>query len=165
MTMIELILYVAILLVLAFVAVSSLIALSGAYRTMKSAQSIDTAGSLSLERMVREVRDATSVDTSQSTLGSSPGSLVLNTTDASGATTSVQFFVSGQSIHVKEAGVDKGPLTPASVRVTNLVFRQISTANSKAVKIELTLESGQAAYYRSKSFYSTVVLRGSYPVQ
>ena len=164
MTLIEIVVYTAILFILTLVVVNVVIAMNRTYRTFTSLSTVETSAEVSLERMTREIRDATSVDTAQSTLGSSPGQLMLNTTDASGTATTIQFFTLGQTLRVKEAGVDVGPLSGAA-RVSNLVFRKLVSAQATAVKIEMTLESGSGSNYESKQFYSTVVLRGSYPVQ
>ncbi len=157
--------YIFILSLLLIVLTSSLSSFLKPYRTIQSTQAIENSAETSLERITREIRSAKSVDLTQSTLGSSPGQLMLNTTDDSGTAMTIQFFMSGQSIRIKENGVDSGALTSASTRVTNLVFRQITTTNSQAVKIEMTIESGQGESYLSKKFYSTVVMRGSYQNQ
>lgn len=164
-TLIEMLVYTSILVLLVVVVIYTLITMNRLYRSIKSTARIESAVHVALERMVREVRGASSIDLTQSTLGSSPGQLTLNTTDGTGATTTVQFLMTGQTPHIKEAGVDMGPLSPADVRVTNLIFRRMTTAKSEAAKIEITIESGAGATYRSASFYSTAVLRGSYPLQ
>ena len=163
--MIEMLIYTAILVILAMVVVNVFLGLRRSTTALSATQVIESSAIISLERMTREIRDATSVDTGLSTLGTSPGVLQLNTTDAGGTPTTVQFYVSGRALRIKEAGTDIGPLTATTTRITNLVFRKITTAQSQAVKIEMTLESGTSTSYRQKKFYSTVVLRGSYPVQ
>jgi hypothetical protein len=135
------------------------------YRSIRSSASIESNVHVVLERITREIRGASSIDTAQSTFNASPGVLTLNTTDDNGATTTIQFFMVGQTPHIKEAGIDMGPLAGAGVRVATLIFRRIATSTSEAVKIETRLESGQGINYKSTPFYSTVVLRGSYPLR
>ena len=154
--------YAGILIIVMAVVVSTLLALSRSYRTLSAAQRVESAAESSLDRILREARAGESIDTAQSALATSPGQLTLNTTDEDGAPTTIQFFLSGQAIHVNEGGTYIGPLTPTSTRVTNLVFRRIPTAHSEAVKIEMTIESGEGPSYRSKIFYGTAVLRRSY---
>ncbi|MCX6701944.1 MAG: prepilin-type N-terminal cleavage/methylation domain-containing protein [Candidatus Zambryskibacteria bacterium] len=161
-SLVEMLLYISILTVILTVIANALYSLNRSYRVIQSAEIIESSAITSLDRMVREIRDASSVDNLQSTFNTSPGVLTLNTTDDSGANMTIQFFVSNQIVRVKENGVDIGPLTDFSTRVTNLVFRFITTAQSKALKIEMTIESGQGLNYKSKKFYSTAVLRGSY---
>ena len=165
MTMIEIVIYSVLLAIIVAAVVSLLITLGSTYRSLQSTETIGTSAQTALERMTREIRAATSVDMGQSTLDLSPGQLTLNTLDDSGSATTIQFFVLNGAIRVKEAGVDSGPLTSASVRVSNLIFRRSTTAQSQAVKIELTLESGEGVAFASHLFYATIVLRGSYPLQ
>ncbi|MFA6536659.1 MAG: hypothetical protein WCT25_04510 [Candidatus Paceibacterota bacterium] len=164
-SLVEILIYVAVMTMFLILIVNAVQSFSKSYRSMHSAQNVELSAETALERLTREIRGATSVDTAQSTLGSSPGILFLNTTDDAGTALTVKFFLSGQVLHVSENGVDQGPLTSSAVRVTNLVFRSITATKSKAVKIELATESGSGSDYRSKSFYSTVVMRGSYPLQ
>ncbi len=165
MTIVEVLVYIVILVLLVGVTVSTLLSLSSMYRNLLSLEAVNESAQSSLERIIREVRGATSVDTLQSTLNTSPGDLYLSSLDSSGATTTLEFFVSGGAIRIKEAGVDSGPLSASNVRVTNLVFRRLPSAESQAVKVEMTIESGTSTNYISKNFYSTAVLRGSYPAQ
>ena len=161
-TLIELLIYTGILILLVAVVGSTLLSLARTYRSIAAEQSIESAAIATLERISREARNATSVDVGGSVLGSSPGVLSLNTKDPSGAAEVVQFFLSEQVLHVREAGVDQGPLTPATARVTNLVFRTIATGESTAVKIDMTIESGTSTAYHVRSFYDTSILRPTY---
>ena len=163
LTLIEILFYVAILAMLVLAVLQALIPLGRSFRTLSANTSINTTAQVALERMVREIRGGTSVDLANSTLGSSPGVLQLNTLDSGGNATTVQFYLSGTTLRLKEAGIDSGPLAPSSARVTSLIFRKITTSNSQAVKVEITVESGSGASYISKKFYTTAVLRGSYP--
>jgi hypothetical protein len=125
---------------------------------------IESSAVASVSRMMTEIRNAESVDPS-STFGTNlvgtSGYLRLNTGVATPAL--VKFYVNGSSsLAVDEDGVYSGPLTSTDARVKSLIFRSISTANSQAVKIELEIESGSSTNYKSKKFYDTAILRGSY---
>ena len=126
---------------------------------------LDIAAETGLERMSRDIRGATTIDTAASTLGISPGVLKLNTTMSDGSLTTVAFSLSSSTLHILEAGIDIGPITSSSTRITTLTFTKITTANSQAVKILMIVESGTSTTYRTKNFYTTVVLRNSYPLQ
>lgn len=164
-SLVEILIYVAILTLFLILIVNMIRSFTDTYRKMRSAQNIELSAETAMERLTRATRDSSSIDTVNSTFDASPGILTLNTTDDEGLAVTVQFLLVGQELHIKESGIDVGPLTPDSARVTNLVFRQITSTQSKAVKIEMTIESGEGDSYASKPFYSTVVLRGSYPLQ
>lgn len=161
-SLVEMLIYIFILTIILAVVTNSIYSLSKSYRSIRSADTLEASAMSSLDRIVREIHDATSVDTALSTLDTSPGVLMLNTTDEAGVATTIKFLVTSQALRVQEAGVDVGPLTDSSARVTSLIFRSITTAQSKAVKVEMTIESGVGSSYKSRNFYSTAVLRGSY---
>lgn len=161
-TLAELIVYVFLIGLILSVVVVALFSLSRSYRIMQSSFAIDATAQASFERITREIRGALSVDPVLSVLDSSPGKLLLNTRDNLGNPLTIEFYVDNQTLLVKEGGVDVGPLSVSSARITNLIFREISTGQSNAIKIEMTVESGQGDSLRQKNFYSTVVLRGTY---
>lgn len=158
----EMIVYVAILTLLLVVIVSMLSNLTSSQRQLKASKNIENSAIFGFDRMVRETRDARSIDTVSSIFGINPGSLSLLTTDTLGNSKTLRFYLLGNSLRVSENGADQGPLTPADARVTSLIFRQITTANSSAVKIEMTVESGAGDFLKSEEFSTTAVLRGSY---
>ncbi|MEX2013762.1 MAG: prepilin-type N-terminal cleavage/methylation domain-containing protein [Parcubacteria group bacterium] len=162
MTLVEMLVYVFLLTLTVFVIINSLFSLSRSYRSLESTLAIETTAQVALERLVREVRGSSSIAVAESVWDSSPGKLLLNQKDGDDNPLTVRFLVANERIEIEENGFNLGPLTPASVRVTNLVFRRITTLESEALKIEMTVESGEGTSFRSKNFYSTVVLRGSY---
>jgi Tfp pilus assembly protein PilW len=162
MSLVETMVYIFILSLLLLVVANALYSVSKLYRVIQSSRAIESTAELALERITREVRDATSVDTVESTLNVSPGKLVLNTTNDIGTPMIIEFQLVGERVRIKEAGVDIGPLSPSKARITNLVFRRIQADKSVAVRVEMNVESGLEQSYKTKAFYTTVVLRGSY---
>ncbi len=158
-TLMEMLVYLAILTIFVLSMAEMTITISQTFRAVKVAKDVESAAVSAMERMTRDVRSATSINTASSTLSSSPGVLQLN---ESSAPTVVKFYTSSGSLLVDESGVYIGPLIPDDVSVTNLVFTQITTANTKAVKIELQLQSNFAGVTTTKNFYSTVGLRQSF---
>jgi len=160
-SLIEMVLYVTILSFMLAIIINMLVIMNKSVRQFHALKSVQTSGELSLERIVREVRNAESYVTASSTLNTSPGNLVLSGVDASSTTRTVEFFVKDNGVHMKENGVDLGSLTASDARVTNLVFRQTATPHSQLIRTEMTVESGTSTYYRSSKFYATAILRGS----
>ena len=162
-TLVEMIIYVAFFAMLSIIAVNGTIVAMKSFYSLRLNQSINESATVALERMSREIRNAYDIDLTQSTLApTSPGRLTLKTKDASGTDTTVEFYVDGASqLNLKVGGVDNGPLVTKNVTLTNLVFWTITTTNSKAIKIEMTLHDSRAASAKSSKFYDTIVLRGS----
>lgn len=160
-TLVEMIIYIAFFAVLSVLATEALMVVMKSFYTLRLTQNINQSATTALERMSREVRNAYDIDTVGSTFNTNPGYLTLRTKDASGANTTVEFYVNENQIKMKEGGVDKGSLVSKSTTVTNLVFRQITTTNSKAIKIEMSLHDAHGLLTRDAVFYDTIVLRGS----
>ncbi|MDO8590465.1 MAG: prepilin-type N-terminal cleavage/methylation domain-containing protein [bacterium] len=157
-SLVEMIIYVGLLALILVSLVNMLLGMSRAYGYLKFSQHIQTSAVIALDRMVRDIRNAESVSVPESVLDTSPGILTLNTTTATSSLQTLQFFVSNGALRVKQDGGDLGPLTLPDVTVDNLVFRQMNTGISEAVKIDLTLSSGT----HTANFYATALLRDSY---
>ncbi len=144
------------------VTVSIIINISGSYKRIKVVAALDSGASTALNRMILEIRNAKSVDTATTTFNTNPGKLGLVTSDSSGNPTTVQFYLTNGVIRLISGNLDQGPLTPSGTRVTSLIFRSLSTTTSQAVKIEMQVEGRQGKEVKTNSYYSTVILRGSY---
>jgi len=160
-TLIEMIVYTAILSIVFVIVVNTLLVLSRSYRSIKLTNDINNSASLALERLTRDIRSAESVNTSSSVIGSSPGELVLNAT-IDGSSTTLDFYVNNGALMLDVGGVLLGSLTRDNIEVTNLVFRHRMGTNGETVKIEMTLRGTEKNVIKEENFYSTVVLRGSY---
>ena len=160
-TLIEAIIYIAILAVMVVVFVSLLITMTRAYASFRLARDIVSSSETALERLIGEVRNAGGVNAS-SVLGTDPGRLVLDTTDGNGAATTMDFYLFNDVLMLKEGSNVAASTTSARVKVDNLVFRQINTAESSAVKVEMTLSASRGTVNKIAKFYTTAVLRGSY---
>lgn len=162
-TLVESMIYIALLVVLFAGIVQAVILLSSSYRNVKTVRSIESSAIMAIDRMNREIRNAISVNTAQTTYNSSPGSLALVSFDSDGDPLAIRFYISNQRLMLEENGVSLGPLTSADTAVTSLIFRSFSTTTSSAVKIELQLANASTSSYAiTKNFYTTAVLRGSY---
>ena len=160
-SLIEMVIYASFLAVFSVVAVQALFVVTRSFYTLRTTQSLTTSAVGVLERMSREIRNAYDIDVVNSALDVNPGRLTLRTKDSSGNETTVEFYIQGSRVFIKENGVDKGSLMTASATVQSLVFRSVTTANSKAVKIELSLHDEAHNLGQTSVFYDTIGLRGS----
>ena len=161
-SLVETLLYVAILSAVLLVVAETLIIAIRSAGTLRASQRIERDAGFALERLARESRDAQSVNLGASILGVHPGKLALYTTTTSGGTRAVEFYLDSGILYLKEDGAVVGPLSSAEVVVSNLIFRRAATPRSEGVTIELTLQSGSGQAARSENFYATAVLRDSY---
>ncbi len=166
-SLVEMVVYVSVLIFMLFILVEVVTSFVRSERLIRTSRDIDNSALVSLERIGREVRRANSINVASSTLLSSPGVLVLSGEDGEGNLRMVEFFLSNSSLRYKENGVDLGPLTSSSTRVTNLVFRRFATSTgsgqgtsiSEGVRVELRLEGGTTTSYKTENFYSTALIR------
>jgi len=161
-SIVEMIIYIFILTLILFVIITIISSISSSQRRFASTKAIEMSSMYSLERIVREIRNASSTNPFQSNFGTHPGVLTLNSIDNVGNPRTVSFSLQDGAIHVYENGVDAGPITEKTVIVHNLVFRSIDTANSQGIKIDITLQSGADKAFREEVFSATAALRGSY---
>jgi Tfp pilus assembly protein PilW len=157
----ELLIYVALLSITFLAVVNVLVSLTRSYANLRSAFALQQSVISVFERVSREVRDARGI-AGGSILGTSPGKLVLDTTDALGASRTVEIYGENGVVNLRENGVLTGPLSVPQATVTSLVFYSITTPVSRAVRTELELQSGTSTAFRREKFYNTAVLRGSY---
>lgn len=163
-SLIETLVYIGIFSLVSVVAVNLFIMAIDSVAKNRVLQKINTSAEISMERMVREIRGASSIDINESVFGVNPGILQLNTIDQeSGASTTVKFNVSNNAILITKENFSPQALTVDGVLINSLVFRNISASStSVAVKIEMEIEASWLDYVKSEKFYDTVILRGSY---
>ncbi|MBX4210882.1 prepilin-type N-terminal cleavage/methylation domain-containing protein [Candidatus Parcubacteria bacterium] len=169
-SLVEMLIYIAILVVLLVAIVNTLIVITASHRTLKVSANIQAAAVSAMDRITREVREAKSIASGDFGVDyaqppNAAKKIVLNTTDSTGAARTVQFHLDGTNsdvLDINDNGTD-GPLTTSNVKVFTLIFSQITVAGvSTAIKIEMGLQASQGTVLEQQKFYSTVVLRGSY---
>ncbi len=160
-TLVEMIIYIAFFATLSILAINSTLIMMKSFYSIRLSQSINQSATVGLERMSREIRNAYDIDTVNSTFLTSPGKLTLLTKDSLGVNTTIELYVSGNQLGIKERGVDKGLLMTKNAVLTNLVFRQIANPRSRAVKIEMTIRDARGTLQKNANFYNTIILRGS----
>lgn len=162
-SLVETVLYMALFVTLSTVLISSLFGMTRAYTQARVNNDLLDSAHVSMERMTREIRGATSLDTGVSVFATNPGILKLNTTDASLTPKTVQFAVASGVLELTDS-TDGTPtaLTGSKISVDSLIFRNITTTEGSAVRIEMTLTSTRTPAHKTISLFDTVTLRGAY---
>lgn len=161
-TLVEMIVYVAILGIIAVLSINATLAMTQAFSNLRVSRDLNSSATALFERLTRDVRGAYDIDTVQSTFNTNPGRLTLNTKDSGGANTTVEFYVENGLVKIKEGGVAQGAIMTTSTSVTNFVVRQLLNTNTKAVKVEATISATRGNITKTRNFYTTIVLRGTY---
>ena len=165
-TLIELLVYTALVVVIGGIVTTMLVVMQRAIAQVTVARRIQATAAVVLERIVRDARVAHDIDELASTLGSRPGRVTFLVRDEGGGPdVSYTFTGTGSTIELRRSGVLEGELVPDNVRATNLVFRQIATPVSTALRVELTLQAEQGHASGTERFYATAVLRDAYQLR
>jgi prepilin-type N-terminal cleavage/methylation domain-containing protein len=163
-TLIEMVVYVAILALLTVGVIRLVLILSFNFAEIRAERRLMASSDVALETLVREVRLASAVATSSSIFGTSPGKLVLQTFRSPIDLTPVvrTFTINAARLTRQD---DSGPqefLTPPEVKITNLTFWHLATSTSILSTLKITIEAGQGKALESKTFYASAVLRQNY---
>lgn len=158
-TLIEALVYIAVFVMISFIVVSLLLSIFETSRHTVPLSSINRGAVSSLEIMTRRIREAKSVDTINSLLGTTNGSLWLNSLDKNGNPETAKFYLESGVIKVSENGVYLGPISPSEVNVGALIFNLATSTNQSLVKIEIGLSAGSGDYKITEKYYSSVRLR------
>lgn len=158
-SLIEIIIYVALLAVLIGAITWSIGSILHTYNRMKDTRAVLNSAMASMDRMTREIRNSKSVDLANTATSTPNGYLTLNDFDSSGSSTIIKFYLSDGRIYVDQAGTQLGPLTLENTYVSSLIFRYFTSASSTGVKIEMAIQSSSTP---ANNFYDSAVLRGSY---
>ncbi len=161
MSLAEIIVYVGLMALLLVVITNILFTLSRLQRTATYARAVENDAYGAIDRMVREIRDADSVDATATTYDANPGRLTLLSTDSGGASHTTEFYLQGGVLKFKEDGVYVGVITSSTTDINNLVLRQINST-STGIKIEMQITAGSGQYQKTENFYDSAILRGSY---
>jgi type II secretory pathway pseudopilin PulG len=157
MSIIELLVYAAVLSILTVAVIVSLLSLRTVFEDVRADRVVTDAATSALDRIARDIRDADSVNTLLSTLSATSSVLVLE----NGATTTT-FYVQNGALTLEVEGASKGALTPNEVTVTNFAAVRYDGVGSDAVRVTLDLAVTGRYASTTERFTTAAVLRGSY---
>jgi len=171
--MLELVFYIAIFSITALLVLNSILTMVSSFKETSANNTLIQSSKI-LEKISREIRNSESIHTISSS------SLKLNNKNSAGNPRTSTFTLSGNDLNFYENDVLVGTLNPVNISVSSLVFTDIvlayddsayisaeaailnSDVSSDAVKVALTLEVNSFGVIKSKTLYTTVLLRGSY---
>jgi hypothetical protein len=161
-SLVETVFYVAGFSIIGVITMQSIVSTSKAFADLRISRDINDSAVSIMERMTRDIRNATSIDQANSTFGVNPGRLTIATVSATGTPITVEYVVVGSQLHIRQNGVDQGSLLSLKSQVSSLVFYFLNTGRTTGVKIELNVSSSRGAVADTDRFYDTIMLRGSY---
>ena len=161
-TLVETIIYAVILFAVLLVIVSTIISITGSHQRALVNRLVESSASSAMEKMVREIKLAKSIDTGNSLIGTDPGKLALIGLNNDGTAYSLVFDVVDGVLRVTKDGGLPGNLTPSSVSVTSLIFIRVMGSNSEGVRIIFEVTGSYGHETRSIELTNFMVMRGLY---
>jgi len=159
-SIIELLVYVAVLIFMIFVVFSTISVTRNAYRTVKATR-IMHASALSLfDRIGNEVRSAYDINLANSSLANDSGSLAL--TKDNGGANETKFYIDTGVVVVSDDSIPEGSLTSAEMTINSLRFDVYDNTLSKLVSVVFNASVSIGDYTYNKEFRNSYVLRGGY---
>ena len=161
-SIVEIIVYLAIFTSISILVINSFIIILSSFNTTNTNRKLLESGSIIMERVSREIRQAKSIDIANSSLNTSPGVLQLNSVNSEGDTKIIKLIVEGQNFNLYQNGDLTGNLLSQNISMDSLIFGRIATTNGEAVKIEMALQFSDGSNPKTENFYNTIILRGGY---
>ena len=155
-TLVEILVYASLLVVLIVLMANAIASLSHIIVEAKTNRVLRSSAEAALERITREIRFASLVDTGISVFGAHPGTLVLTSIDPfTEADQTVTISFNSNKVTIQKSGGLVENLTSDKTTVTSVIFWHIlNGTESESVRTELVVGG--------KNFYTTTVLRRSY---
>lgn len=156
----EIIIYLAIFTMVSILVINSFITITKSFSITHTNRDLLESGITSMERISREIRQASSIDLIESDL--SGGVLQLNSTDKDNNPIIIKFSKESLILNLYQDDILSGNLLGQNIEIDNLIFRRIVTTESEAIKIEMTIHDTNSKTNKSANFYNTIILRGGY---
>lgn len=146
-TLIEMLIYIfCLVLIIGAIVIFGWVAIRSGLKIKANAEVLDNARR-AVEIMTLEIKKSRSIYTPTSIFDNNPGQLSLEQTASSTSETLtfVDFFKCGDSLCIRREDSSPLVLTSTRVKVSNLIFTQLSNLNSPSVQITLRVESAASS--------------------
>jgi type II secretory pathway component PulJ len=163
-SLVEILVYLAIFVTLSILIINLFIVILSTFHFSHINRKLLESGMISMERIAREVRQANSID-----INSTSNQLILHSLNSlnQAVITTIEkennnLYISINNTIESSSNITDVNLLDQKVLINFLNFIPITTPESQAVKIEMSLEYGSGGHTKIKNFYNTIILRGSY---
>ena len=162
-SLIETVVYVALVAVFSVGVIQVLLSETNAWGRARTERNLNDTAMLVVERLSHEIRLAKSVTIGESSLGTHPGMLTLQTFSGASSNdpSSITIFLDGTDLKMRRDSGSAVALSGNGVSITNLLFYRIASAKSEGVRIELTAQLPWKDTVKEKKLTTAVILRGS----
>ncbi len=161
-TMLELVMYVGGLLTIGAVTIVMIVQFMGIYRELISIPRADRTGMILVDRITREIRSASSINTTDSIFNTPEGEIVFLRSEG-GNETEQRFYTNSDGVVMYQVGNNTPErLTPGGLYVSNFNFAFVPTDVSQGVRFRLEIQFDTRDGIQTKSYSGFAILRESY---
>jgi len=160
-SLVEMLIYSAIMALFLVVSINASIIMLGAYSKARTAKLLNTAAVETLSKIRTEVQKSFNVDSAGSILGANPGKLTIDQ-NIVGGSEKVEFSVATSTLVMRRGGILVGAITPQNISVDNIIFYKVTSGSNQAVRSVLTLTASRGGESKTETFYLTTALRAAY---
>ncbi|MCK5591231.1 MAG: prepilin-type N-terminal cleavage/methylation domain-containing protein [Candidatus Pacebacteria bacterium] len=162
-TLVEILIYIAILGIVVSSFISFSVSISDSRGKVYVEQEVQANARVALNLITQKILSSNGLNVGTSVFDVDPGSLSLSMADGAKNPTIISLLVDDGQLQIQEGLGVAVPITSDEVRVTNLVFTNLTSTSDKAnIKIELTVEyitTGSVVYNYPFSLETAVSLR------
>lgn len=152
-TLVEMIVYIAILMLVALGVVAALLSLDDLLAKYRAEQLVFRSSTTVIERVLHDIRKADTVTAADS---NNPGTLTLSDDGDSAS-----YSLSSGAVRLAQNGSDVGALTENGVTVSELRFYDYAST-TEFVRMQMTLSATVGESTVTRTFNAGATLRGSY---
>ena len=138
-TLIEALVYTAILAVVSLFVIGSIISINSSVVSVRISRNINRSALVAVERMAREIREAKSINTTINDapyIGNVSEALAINTLSASNTPIIRRFYRDeSDKLLVADHNSVPSPILGSDLRVSNLTFYKLTASSSQAVRL------------------------------
>ncbi len=156
-SLVEVLIYLAVTILISLAGVFTYLSLDTVLVRNATERAVNHGAMVALERIGHEIRQSVSVNTLQSTFGTTTSELTL----VRGAT-STNFVVVSGALVLSVNGVVLGPLTGDDVSVQSFVVNRYVGTTTDLIRVALTLSGNSKAASTTRTYHTSAVLRGTY---
>jgi type II secretory pathway pseudopilin PulG len=140
-TLIETIIYIAIIGGIVATFVSFSLSISDSRNKTFVIQEVNANSRLALDLITQKIQASTGVNIGNSTFGSDPGVLELSMADSGLNPTIINLDQDDGVLQIKEGASDPVAIVTDEVKITNLVFTNLTSSSAREnIKVEMTFE-------------------------
>ena len=159
-SLVETVIYIGLMTVILFSLFSFIDSASRTYLVLKSSRSIERSAINIIDNLNNQVRMSSKIDIPNTIFDNDLGSIALIAYDDAGYSTTTKIYMLNNQAVLSQNNVVLGPLSMSDVRVTKMIFRNMSTSTLNGFKVEMIIDNGTSSEkYMSKSFYNSYILR------